>query len=226
MMAPQAGPDGIADRDRVFLRVLDAGLHAGAERAGARLSCRRGCTECCRGPFPVNLLDAARLRAGRAELAGVDPARAAALRARAEKSVADMAGCFPGDTRTGRLADDDSAQDAFFARFASRPCPALDPETGGCDLYAWRPVSCRTYGLPVRLGLEDLPPCRLCFAGSTAAEVESCRVEPDPHGEEDAILTALERREGADGGTIVALRWPGVCPSNGRAVLGRTPNGY
>jgi len=197
--------DDLRRRDRVFLRVLDGRLAEGAARAGAGLACRLGCTACCRGPFPINRLDGQRLRDGWAALAASDPARAQAVRARAQRAVAAMAATFPGDVASGRLAEDESAQDAFFTRFGETPCPALDPATGGCALYAWRPVSCRIYGLPVRLGLEDLPPCRLCFVGAPAEEVDACRVDPDPMGEEDVVLTLLERRSRSDGSTIVAF---------------------
>jgi Fe-S-cluster containining protein len=191
--------------DRVFLRMLGGRLAEGAARAGARLACRRGCAECCRGPFPINRLDEQRLREGWAALAASDPPRALAVRARAQEAVAAMEATFPGDVASGRLAEDESAQDAFFTRFGEAPCPALDPATGGCALYAWRPVSCRIYGLPVRLGLEDLPPWRRSVVGAAAAEVEACRVDPDPTGEEDVVLTLLERRSRSDGGTVVAF---------------------
>jgi Fe-S-cluster containining protein len=197
--------DDLRGRDRVFLRVLDARLAGGAARAGARLACRIGCTECCHGPFPINVLDAQRLREGWRALSAADVARGAAVRARALAAVAAMADAFPGDAARGELAEDEGAQDVFLARFARSPCPALDPATGGCDLYDARPVSCRTYGLPVRLGAEDLAPCRLCFVGADAHEVEACRVEPDPGGEEDAVLTLVERDTGARGSTIVAF---------------------
>src|SRR4051812_14579993 len=29
------------------------------------------------------------------------------------------------------------------------PCPVLDPDTGMCDLYEWRPLTCRTFGPPL-----------------------------------------------------------------------------
>jgi Fe-S-cluster containining protein len=184
--------------DKSFLAILDARLAEGARAAGDRLACRPGCTECCIGPFPINDLDAVRLRRGLADLAGTDPARAEAVRIRAMRDVTDFAPEFPGAPDTGWLADDDDALDRFFAAHALRPCPALDPETGSCDLYAWRPVSCRTFGLPVRIGAEDLPPCRLCFVGLSLAEVESFRAEPDPDDLEGALL-AGERE------TIVAF---------------------
>jgi hypothetical protein len=44
-------------------------------------------------------------------------------------------------------------------------CPALDPGSGACVLYDWRPLSCRTFGPPVRVAREDLPPCECASAG-------------------------------------------------------------
>ena len=59
----------------------------------------------------------------------------------------------------------------------SAPCPALDPETKTCDLYDWRPVTCRTFGPAVRFGGESVAVCELCFDGATPDEVEACAVE-------------------------------------------------
>jgi hypothetical protein len=66
-------------------------------------------------------------------------------------------------------------------------------------------MTCRTYGPPVRIGEEDLPPCKNCFQGATPEEIERCRLEPDAEGFEDAILARLERSGGASGETLVAL---------------------
>src|SRR6185436_5539450 len=107
---------------------------------------------------------------------------------------------FSGDPATGVLADGDSA-DVYFERHAALPCPVLDPRTGRCELYAHRPLSCRTFGPPVRIGDADLPPCDLCFQGSRPEEVEACRVEPDPHGVEDRLV----RRFQADAETLIAF---------------------
>ncbi|HET7747058.1 MAG TPA: YkgJ family cysteine cluster protein [Vicinamibacteria bacterium] len=180
-----------ARADRVFLRLLDERLSAGALRAGGRLACRVGCTECCIGPFPINVLDALRLMAGLAVLRRRAPARAAAVIARARAAVERLRPAFPGQRESGLLAPDEDLREAFFARHQDLPCPALDPERGSCDLYEWRPVTCRTYGLPIRAGDEDLPPCRLCFVQAPGGEVEACRVEVDPERREDALLDAL-----------------------------------
>jgi len=169
---------------------LDATLIEAGRLAGGWLACRPGCAECCIGPFPISRLDAERLRAGLLTIEQADPAGAAAVRRRAEQACRLFAEGFPGDPGTGRFNDDDRAADAFLARHGRMPCPALVPESGHCALYDYRPVSCRTFGPPVRLGEEALPPCRLCFVGAPPAEVERCRVEPDREGLEEALLAA------------------------------------
>jgi Fe-S-cluster containining protein len=189
--------------DRLLLDAVDAAVAEAGRRAASWCACRVGCTECCRGPFPINALDASRLREGLSALRGIDPGRADAVRARARRAAAAMADAFPGDPDTGELAGDEQAEQAFWERFASTPCPALDGETGACDLYESRPVSCRTYGPPIRFGDQVLPPCRLWFAGAPAGAVEQARVEPDPEDRERELLEM--EVEGSRGDTIVAF---------------------
>jgi Fe-S-cluster containining protein len=195
----------VARSDRRLLEVIGEAMTEAARRAaredgGSWLACRPGCTECCHGPFPINRLDARRLREGMAELAARDPKRAAAVAGRALAQLPVLREGFPGDPATGVLGDDDEATEPYFARHGSLPCPALDPETGRCDLYAHRPLSCRTFGPPVQIGDSALPPCHLCFQGADAGTIEACRVESDPDGVEDRILACLGEEE-----TLVAL---------------------
>ena len=81
----------------------------------------------------------------------------------------------------------------------------VDPETGGCDLYAARPMTCRTFGPPVRCGPEAVGVCELCFEGASEAEIAQCEVELDDGGLESALLDELEKTTGARGQTIVAF---------------------
>lgn len=193
-------PHDVESADRRLLQVIDEAMAEAAARAGERLACRPGCTECCHGPFPINTLDARRLRAGLDFLSQRDPKRAAAVAARAERLLPVLRSGFPGDPQTGVLEDSNEA-DEYFARHAALPCPALDPETGCCDLYEHRPLSCRTFGPPVRIGPSDLPPCRLCFVGASPEEIEACRVEPDRHGVEDRLVSRFE----AEAETLIAF---------------------
>lgn len=199
--------------DDRLLRRVDAALVAGARRAGDHLACRVGCTECCIGPFPITWLDARRLAAALLELGAREPRRAGAIHRRARAAVRRMARGFPGDHASGRLGEDEEARERFLDRHGSLPCPALDPTSGACELYEARPLTCRCYGPPVRIGAEDLPPCRLCFVGAPRRTVERCRVEVDPGGEEDRLLRRLHRA-GEPGAveTLVAFALTGRSP--------------
>ncbi len=189
--------------DRRLLTLLDDGLARAGRRAGERLACRQGCTECCIGPFPITALDVLRLREGLDVLSRRDPRRADALRERARRAWSSLSGDFPGDVETGWLTADERTEQRYLDRHREAPCPALDPDTGACDLYAWRPVTCRTYGPPVRVRGEDLPPCRLCFARASDAEIDACRVTFDPADLEGSLLAGLEDDAGRE--TLVAF---------------------
>ncbi len=191
--------------DRRLLADIEGSLRACAQRAGDRLACRPGCSACCLGPFPITALDAVRLQAGLHELARHEPRRAAAIHTRAVAAARAMSEGFPGDAATGLLGEDVKAEEAFCLRHGATPCPALDPASGRCELYESRPISCRTFGPPVRIGDQELPPCSLCFKGTPAHEVERCRFEPDPTGIEDELLSDLEAEDGVSGETMIAF---------------------
>jgi len=190
--------------DRAFVQIVDAAVAEAARRSGPWLVCRPGCTQCCIGPFPITPLDARRLRLGLAELERRDPDGAGRVRERARASWSRVAHAFPGDTETGVLSEP-SADGGRFDTFADdEPCPALDTQTGTCDLYAARPVTCRIFGPPVRCD-GALGVCELCYEGASEAEIASCQVDIDPAGLEGALLADLEKVETARGETIVAF---------------------
>jgi Fe-S-cluster containining protein len=191
--------------DLVLIESVDWALAEAARKSGAWLVCRPGCTQCCMGPFPITQLDARRLRRGLNELEGHNPERAARMRSRAREATARIAPFFPGDPATGLLAEDGAGEERFSALADDEPCPALDPETGLCDLYSARPITCRTFGPPVRCGSEAVGICELCFEGASDAEIAACEVEIDPAGLESALLAELEQTTGARGQTIVAF---------------------
>lgn len=202
-------PDPLDEGDAALLRGVDAEMERAVAAAGPLFACGPGRTDCCRSPFPVNLLDARRLQRGLAALAAADPPRAEAVRGRAEAAVGRFSASFPGDAATGLLSGDEPAEERFAASNEAEPCPALDPGTGRCDVYAWRPLACRTLGPPVRIGGQDLPSCPFCFAAAPPADLERCRAHPDPAAAEDALLAAVERRLGLRGETLVAFALAG-----------------
>lgn len=197
--------DRIQAGDRTLIRIVDSAMAEAERRSGAWIACRPGCTSCCMGPFPITQLDALRLRRGLEELRLTDPARAQRVAERARAAALRFAAAFPGDAATGLLGEDEAAQEEFFDRTAEEPCPALDPETGLCDLYAARPVTCRTFGPAVRAAGEVLGHCELCYGGASPEQIEACQVDFDPDGLEAVLLADLEAATGLAGPTIVAF---------------------
>jgi Fe-S-cluster containining protein len=191
--------------DRTLIQIVDAALAEAASKSGAWLVCQVGCTQCCIGPFPISQLDARRLRSGLAELEARDPDRGSRVRQRARQSVARLSSSFPGDPATGMLAESEEAEERFASFADDEPCPALDPESGACDLYAARPITCRTSGPPVRCGSDAVGVCELCFEGASDDEIAACEVEADVDGLEFTLLEELEQTTGARGQTIVAF---------------------
>jgi Fe-S-cluster containining protein len=187
-----------------LVQIVDSALAEAGRRSGKWLVCRPGCTQCCIGVFPINQLDATRLRKGLTSLQGFAPERALRVRQRARESVARLSKDFPGDADSGLLDEGDDAEERF-AEFANdEPCPALDPQTGLCELYEARPMTCRVFGPPVR-SEDGLGVCELCFQGATDKEIAACEMNADPEDMESTLLRKLEKTTGVHGQTIVAF---------------------
>lgn len=183
----------VAD-DTKLIQIVDAALAEAAGKAGAWLKCRPGCFECCLGVFEISGLDGERLRRGLIELETRDSARATRVRTRAGEAASRLLRQYPGDTASRALsetADDDE------------PCPVLDPETGTCDLYESRPLTCRTFGPAIRSG-GAVGVCELCFPGATEEEIAACAVELDVEALETPFLQQMAGAE-AIRPTLVAL---------------------
>jgi len=182
--------------DRELIQIVDAAMAEAARKSGDWLVCRPGCASCCIGPFPISQLDAIRLQRGLAELVGTDSERAARVQERAHRAVERISREFPNDTISSILASNFADEE---------PCPALDPETNTCDLYGSRPITCRTFGPPVRCGDESVGVCELCFEGASDDEIAACEVDVDPGGVESKLLLELENAPGERAITIVAF---------------------
>ncbi len=191
--------------DAELVRIVDAALADATVRGGAWLACRPGCNQCCTGVFRISPLDGERLREGLRQLSENDPQRAAQVSERALQSARRLEEGFPGDALTGVL-DGTAEADTVFEDFANdEVCPVLDPLTGTCDLYAFRPMTCRTFGPPVRTD-EGWGVCELCFIGATAEAIQAAEMRlPLPEMEsrlseqaevqgESVVTFALARR--------------------------------
>lgn len=191
--------------DQKLIQIVDAALADTTRRNNGGLVCRKGCTPCCMGAFAINQLDAARLRHGLAQLAVRDPERAAAVRLRARDSMARLSHDFPGDPATGLLGKTKEERQRFAGFANEEPCPALNLDEGTCDLYESRPVTCRTFGPPVRVEGGGLGVCELCYQGLSEREIAACEMIPDPDDLESRLLEEVEKGTGLRGETIIAF---------------------
>jgi Fe-S-cluster containining protein len=189
-----------------LIQIVNAALADAFQKSSKWLACKPGCSQCCHGVFAINQLDAIRLRKGLTELEAHDPERAARIRQRALDTVARLSEDYPGDPVSGVLDEDDTDEAAKrWDDFGNaEPCPVLDPATGTCELYEFRPVMCRTFG-PALKSDGDLGHCELCFVGATEEEVIAAEMQPDPDNLEAALVEELQKTTGECGETIIAF---------------------
>lgn len=187
-------------RDAELVQIVDASLADASVRArtadgGSWLACRPGCTPCCHGVFRISMLDAERLRAALRTLQEVDRPRAEAIQARALRLAGELRPNFPGDPFSGTLAEEDSRWDDFAdLPAADAACPALDPETGRCELYTGRPLTCRIFGPPVQ-NEGGIGVCELCYVGASEERVLAGEMLLQHHDLEEALDAQLPRGE-------------------------------
>ena len=193
----------LVKRDGELLHIVDRWLTKADERGGEHIACRPGCAQCCVGVFAIDRLDAMRLQRGLSALADVDLDRAQRLLQRAAESLERNVDFFPGDVETGILDESLEAEEIFEDFANDEPCPALDPATQTCDLYAFRPMTCRVYGPPIKTE-GGLGVCELCFTTASQEEIAAAEVPMEGTEQEAALNLELERSTG-DGKTIVAF---------------------
>ena len=159
-------------RDAELVQIIDASLADAARRAGASSPAALAVRSAATAPSPSMRLTLRASAPACPHFATASPALAADDRApRPRLARRASARIFPAIPQTGALGTS-AADQARFEDFANdAPCPALDPATGRCDVYAWRPMTCRVFGPPVRAagedGAEGLGHCELCFIGAT-----------------------------------------------------------
>jgi len=125
--------------DRWFQRAKTALL--------SQVPCHAGCAHCCIGVFPITRLDVRLLQEGLAQL----PAEQQhGIAERAAQQVAALETAYPQLKSSDSLNSwSDTDIDEVVSTFANAPCPALD-ESGLCSVYAHRPLTCRSMGIPSR----------------------------------------------------------------------------
>ena len=189
-----------------LIQIVDAALASAVERSGAHLACRVGCSQCCYGVFEISGLDAARLREGLAE---AEPMVAARVRERVAAARERLRSFFPGDAAAGVLTGTAEEIELFEEWAHAEACPGLDPATQSCDLYAHRPILCRTFGPPILNDAEDrtagLAICELCFVDASEDDIAAAEMDSSFRGLQEMVEAKYQANNPGSGPTIVAF---------------------
>ena len=199
----QEGRHPVSDE---LIQIVNAAQASAVSRSVQHLACRPGCSQCCYGVFEISALDAARLREGLAE---AQPDVAGRVRKRVQEARAKLGPFYPGDLSTGLLTGTEEEIELFEEWAHAEPCPVLDPETQTCDLYAHRPILCRTFGPPILNDPEDrdagVAICELCFTEATEDEIVAAEMDSSFRPLQERAEAEYEANNPGSGPTIVAF---------------------
>jgi Fe-S-cluster containining protein len=189
-----------------LIQILDAALASAAARSGPHLACRPGCSQCCYGVFEISGLDAARLREG---LSRAQPGLRERVLTRVAAAQAKLGPFYPGELATGELTGSPDQIELFEEWAHAEACPVLDPATQTCDLYAHRPVLCRTFGPPIRNDADDpgagMAICELCFTHAADSEIAAAEMDSSFRPMQELAEHEYTINNPAGGATIVAF---------------------
>lgn len=136
----------ILDRYGLLLHEVDIWFARCLENFRSDITCREGCSACCRGLFDITLLDALYVKRGIDQL---EPSLVAGLKKQALLRLDEIRAniptftkpwfldVLPGELVATMMPEDDQT-----------PCLLLS-ERGHCRIYSHRPMTCRLHGIPL-----------------------------------------------------------------------------
>lgn len=171
------------------------------ERAHAALlnglPCRQGCSHCCIGLFPITLLDQQGLQRG---LRSLPEEQRRAIEKTAVLQVSMIEESSPKLARN-RFIDHwpDADIDSVVECYRALPCPALHLD-GSCILYAFRPLACRSMGIPSETEGTVQGACSVQTSVPLIRLSRSLRQEEDRLAEEETRQLMQLRRDSGPAG--------------------------
>ena len=128
----------VAQVDAVFKKVSD--------NYAAEVRCKQGCSDCCHALFDVSLIEAMYLNAKFSEL---DEIRRHEMLLEADKADRKA---YVLKKKISKEAEETDHSEILLRTAKERiRCPLLD-SSDKCALYAYRPITCRIYGVPLEIG--------------------------------------------------------------------------
>jgi Fe-S-cluster containining protein len=126
--------------DEVFKKVQ--------EEYGDCVTCKMGCSDCCHALFDLTLIEALYIKSKFDAVFKADAGEKILERAnRADRKVHKLKRVAQKEYEDGKPQED------ILAEMAAQRirCPLLDDENQ-CELYPFRPITCRLYGIPTAIG--------------------------------------------------------------------------
>lgn len=131
-----------ADMDAVFQKIQ--------ADFSDEVTCQQGCSDCCYALFDLTLVEAMYINAKFREMLSEQEQNAIFERAdEADRAIHKI----KRRVYKSRQQGTDTEQVLQDVGREKVRCPLLTPEDS-CALYAWRPLTCRLYGLPLSIGGE------------------------------------------------------------------------
>lgn len=183
------------------------------------LPCSRGCSHCCVGVFPVTILDQQEIHRGLRLLCS-DDRKAIMRQAIAQARLIEMsAPQLAHDRFIDRWADRDI--DTLVERYRELACPALQPD-GSCAVYAFRPLACRSMGIPDEVDGVVSGACAVQMSVPLIRLSQSLRQEEDRLVGEEAEQLARLRVQRGSGGEELFLPYA-FLPDSGAESMAAVP---
>ncbi|MEG2139387.1 MAG: YkgJ family cysteine cluster protein [Bilophila sp.] len=135
----------VAEADAVFSRVSQ--LHPDC------VTCKSGCSDCCNAMFDLSLVEALYVNHKFQETYGYGAVRSTLLEAAADvdRKLTRMKREYFRQLRDAKASEEAIAEVLQEAAKVRVRCPLLGQDDN-CALYAFRPITCRLYGIPQVIG--------------------------------------------------------------------------
>jgi Fe-S-cluster containining protein len=158
-----------------LLQEVDEWFGRASISSGSAVSCRTGCSACCRGLFDITLLDACYLKSGFDTL---DNLTQKMVLARAGERLVTLQALWPEFTPPFILNHRPEEEwEDLMPEEDDTPCVLLGTD-GTCLVYEYRPMTCRLNGIPLidisgEVFFDEW--CTLNFIGNDPLAQESLR---------------------------------------------------
>jgi Fe-S-cluster containining protein len=158
-----------------LLQEVDEWFGRASSSSGTAVSCRTGCSACCRGLFDITLLDACYLKSGYNKL---DISTQKTVLARARDRLSSLQAFWPEFAAPYILnCRPEEEWEDLMPEEDETPCVLLGAD-GKCKVYDHRPMTCRLNGIPLidisgEIFFDEW--CTLNFIGKDPLSEESLR---------------------------------------------------